>query len=61
MHRFVEDGEVREQFRTLKPRERVAGTDSLHAHARAFSFHEVVEDEEPAEQVDLIGMMETRR
>jgi hypothetical protein len=61
MHRFVEDGEVREQFRTLKPREHVAGTDSLHAHARAFSFHEVVEDEEPAEQVDLIGMMETRR
>ncbi len=42
-------------FRSLKPREGAKP-------ARAFSFLEVEgEDEEPAEQVDLIGMAERER
>ena len=28
----------------------------LHAHASAFTFHEVEGDDEPAEQVDLLGI-----
>jgi hypothetical protein len=60
LHRLYEEGEIREQFRTLKRRERQAGADGLHAGSRAFTFHEVVE-EESEERVDLIGMMETRK
>lgn len=60
MHRLFEEGEIREQYRTLKPRERNPGADGLHSQARAFTFHEMVE-EEPEERVDLIGMMEPKR
>jgi len=51
VHRTCEDGEVRESFRTLHRREGATP-------ARAFSFMEVEgeEDEEPGEQIDLIGM-----
>src|SRR3954452_4813482 len=41
VQRHVEAGEIRERFRTLKPREGIEGPDRLHAHARAFTFHEV--------------------
>ena len=59
LHRTLEGGEIREQFRTLRPRDATPGGDRLHAHARAF---EVVEtDEEPAETVDLVRLMEPRR
>lgn len=61
MHRSVENGELREQFRTLAARERVPGLDGLHAHARAFSFHEVVDDDVAEERVDLIEMMTDRK
>ncbi|WP_245974104.1 DUF6505 family protein [Bosea caraganae] len=61
LHRSVENGELREQYRTLTARERVPGLDGLHAQARAFSFHEVVEDDGAEERVDLIDMMETRK
>ncbi|HEX2555952.1 MAG TPA: DUF6505 family protein [Microvirga sp.] len=55
MHRTVEDGAVREQFRTLQRREGAnPGGDRMHAYARAFEFVEV---EEPEERVDLLGMM----
>jgi hypothetical protein len=55
VHRTFEDGDVRETFRTLRPR---AG----QKPARAFSFLEAEgEDEEPAETVDLIGMAERER
>ena len=57
VQRSVEDGEIRERFRTLRPRETAADADRLHAHARAFTFHEVEGDEEPAEQVDLKGLI----
>ena len=53
VHRSVEDGELREAFRTLRPR---GGPKPL----RAFSFLEVDGEEEPAEEVDLIAMAETR-
>ncbi|QWG17760.1 hypothetical protein KMZ68_22840 [Bradyrhizobium sediminis] len=61
VQRSVEDGEIRERFRTLRPRETAAGADSLHSHASAFTFHEVEGDDEPAEQVDLKGMIGTDR
>ena len=60
VNRSVENGEIRERFRTLKPRAREAGEDRLHVHARAFTFHEV-EGEETAEDVDLLGLTKTDR
>jgi phenylpyruvate tautomerase PptA (4-oxalocrotonate tautomerase family) len=59
VQRSVEDGEIRERFRTLKPRPGVADGDRLHAHASAFTFHEVEGEEEPAEEVDLLGLIRT--
>jgi Family of unknown function (DUF6505) len=49
VHRTFENGEVRERFRTLRPRPGVKP-------ARAFSFFDVEGEEEPGEAVDLIGM-----
>jgi hypothetical protein len=61
MHRFLDDdGHMREQFRTLQPREKTEGADSLHRHARAFEFVEEIEDG-PEERVDLVGMMKGPR
>ena len=55
VHRTFEDGEVREQFRSLRPREGAKP-------ARAFSFLEVEgEDAQPGDEVDLIGMAEKGR
>ena len=55
VHRTFEDGEVREAFRTLRPRDG-------QKPARAFSFLEVEgEDEQPGEAVDLVGMAERER
>lgn len=60
LQRTIENGEVRERFRTLTPREPGApGLDRLHAQARAFEF--VESDETPEEQVDLIGLVGKRR
>ena len=61
VQRSVENGEIRERFRTLKPREAAAGADRLHAHARAFTFHEVEGDTEATEEVDLLGMIRNDR
>jgi hypothetical protein len=57
VQRSVENGEIRERFRTLKPRPGAAEADALHAQARAFTFHEV--EGEPAEEVDLRGLIRT--
>ena len=54
VHRVVEDGEIREAFRTLRPR---GGPKPL----RAFSFLEVEGEEEPAEEVDLAGLAKENR
>jgi hypothetical protein len=44
MHRTWEAGEIREQFRTLRPRDPgLTGADRLHAGARAFHFVETTE------------------
>ena len=55
IHRSYEDGEIREAFRTLRPRN---GPKPL----RAFSFLEVEgEDSAPADDVNLIGFAERDR
>jgi hypothetical protein len=59
VQRTAESGEIRERFRTLKPRAAIAGADGLHAHARAFTYHDVENDEGPAEEVDLRGLIGT--
>lgn len=53
VHRRYEDGEVRETFRTLRPR-------NGRKAARAFSFLEVEGEDEapPGEQVDLVALAE---
>ena len=61
VQRSVENGEIRERFRTLRPREAAVDADRLHAHASAFTFHEVEGDDEPAEQVDLMGLIKADR
>lgn len=56
VHRSFEDGTVRETFRTLRPREGAKPN-------RVFAFLEVegADDEQPADQVDLIAMAERDR
>ena len=49
VHRSFDSGELREAFRTLKPRNGAKP-------ARAFSFFHVEGEDEPGEAVDLIGM-----
>jgi hypothetical protein len=49
VHRAYENGEIREAFRTLRPR---GGPKPL----RAFAFLEVEGEEETAEQVDLLSL-----
>jgi len=52
VHRSSEGGEVREAFRSLRPRN---GSKPL----RAFSFHDVEgEDEQPGDAIDLIALAE---
>jgi hypothetical protein len=60
VQRTIDDGEIRERFRTLKPRATEPDADRLHSHAPAFTFHEV-EGDEPAEEVDLLGLGKTER
>jgi hypothetical protein len=54
VHRIYEDGNVREAFRTLRPREGAR----TNVPPRAFSFMEVEgeEQEEAADQVDIISL-----
>ena len=58
VQRSIENGEIRERFRTLTPRASAKGADRLHAHARAFTFHDV--EGEVAEQVNLINLMKPK-
>ena len=56
LHRTLEDGEIRERFRTLTPRDASQG-----GGFRAFEFMEVTgEGDEPVEQVDLLNLEKTR-
>lgn len=61
VQRSIADGEIRERFRTLKPRQSAPGADRLHAHSRAFTFHEIEGEEEPEEHIDLPGLIKTDR
>jgi hypothetical protein len=62
MHRTLEGGEIKEQFRALRFRDAGAGgTDRLHAHARAFEFVESDGEDEQGERVDLVAMMGSKR
>jgi hypothetical protein len=61
VQRSVDDGGIRERFRTLKPRDATGDADRLHAHASAFTFHEVEGDDTPGEQVNLLGLLKTDR
>lgn len=56
VHRRFEDGAVRETFRTLRPREGAKPN-------RVFAFLEVEgdDDEQPADQVDLIAIADRER
>lgn len=51
-----DDGALREQFRTLRPRERDENQDALHAFARAFTFHEVEDDSKHEDEIDLLTL-----
>lgn len=59
VERRIEEGGLRERFRTFRQREAVAGADKLHAISPAFTFHEVEGEEEaaPEERVDLVSLM----
>lgn len=61
LQRSVEHGELRERFRTLKPRESAPGADRLHAYARAFTILETEDDETSGDQIDLLGLIRTDR
>jgi Family of unknown function (DUF6505) len=53
IHRALEDGGVKEQFRTIEAREKNEGADQLHAYSRAFT---IVETDEIEEEVDLMAL-----
>jgi hypothetical protein len=56
LHRTMEDGEIRERFRTLTPRDA-----SQSEGFRAFEFLEVAGEEDgPVEHVDLLNLEKTR-
>lgn len=56
VERRIEKGDLRERFRSLRPRPVEPGADKLHAMARAFTFHEVEGEDEPEERVDLLSL-----
>lgn len=61
VQRSIEDRQIHERFRTLKPREGAPGADRLHGNARAFTFHEIEGEEELSERIDLLGLTKGNR
>lgn len=60
IHRAVEEGELRERFRTLTPRaENALGSTDL-GRFRAFDFFEVEGGETPVEDVDLLALIKDK-
>ena len=55
VHRSVEDGTIREAFRSLQ------AAQTGPKRFRAFTFHQVEGEDEPEERVDLAGMTEGKR
>ena len=61
LHRTQADGGIREQFRTLKPRDTTAfSAGYLSGHDKAFHVVETDEDDEEAEHFDLASFMEEK-
>ena len=61
LHRSVEDGELKERFRTLMPRAEALGPDAPRSGFRAFDFFEVEgEEDDIVEKVDLLAMMKDK-
>ncbi|MGL4438111.1 MAG: DUF6505 family protein [Bosea sp. (in: a-proteobacteria)] len=61
VHRTVEDGELRERFRTLRPRTEALGPDAPKGGFRAFDFFEVADGEDDVvEDVDLAALMRAK-
>ena len=57
LHRRFEDGAIREQFRTLKPRDETAFSGAhLHGHDRAFQFFETEAEGGADDHVDLFEL-----
>ena len=56
LYRYREGDEIREQFRTLKPRDATAfSADHLQGHDRAFQFFEQEGDDE-GDRIDLLAL-----
>jgi hypothetical protein len=61
LHRTLEDGEIKEVYRTLRARDPAApGADRLHVGAKAFIAVES-DEEDIEEHVDLLGMMDAKK
>ncbi len=61
LHRGIEEGGMRERFRTLVPRAEALGPDAPKSGFRAFDFLEVEgEDDAPEERVDLLSLARGR-
>jgi hypothetical protein len=61
LHRSIDNGAVKERFRTLVPRAEALGPDAPRGGFRAFDFFEVEgEDEQVTEEVDLLAMMKDK-
>src|SRR3954447_10255791 len=58
VQRSVEDNEIRERFRTLKPRPATSDPDRVHAHSGALAFHEVKGRFEPTNDADLVVLLQ---
>ena len=59
VHRSLEDGELKERFRTLVPRAEALGPDAGQGGFRAFDFFEVDGDDDGiTERVDLAALMQ---
>jgi hypothetical protein len=62
LHRRLDGAAIKEQFRTLQPRDPRHGEDRLHGYARAFQFVETDEPEEPpAQSLDIRAIAGDRR
>ena len=59
VQRSIENGDIRERFRTLKPKKLLSGADRLHANARAFTFHVIEGEEESPDEINLLSLIKT--
>lgn len=60
LHRSIEEGEMRERFRTLTPKAEANLSKTDLGAFRAFDFFEVEGEDEPEERVDLMSLMKDK-